>query len=113
MPGWALSSSALFCVRGAQNMMGLLKQQYPSQLMPQLAARSQEALGAAAAAFPTARAVDPSGLQLFVSAVEARARSPISDPRSLIPHRLTIALQLAGIDLFALTQHAWRLEQGQ
>ena len=65
-------------VRRAQNMMGLLKQQYPSQLMPQLAARSQEALGAAAAAFPTARAVDPSGLQLFVSAVEARPRSPRS-----------------------------------
>ena len=54
-------------------MMGLLKQQYPSQLMPQLAARSQEALEAAASAFPSARGVDATGLQLFVSAVEVRA----------------------------------------
>lgn len=53
-----------------QNMLNLLKQQYPSQLMPQLAETSQGALEAAAAAFPSKRRVNESNLQLFVNAVE-------------------------------------------
>lgn len=58
-----------------QNMLNLLKQQYPSQLMPQLAEHSQGALEAAAAAFPGKRNVDESNLQLFVNAVEVRGPS--------------------------------------
>ena len=54
----------------AQNMIGLLKQHYPSQLMPQLAAHCQATLDAAAAAFPSRRHVDAGPLQSFVTAVE-------------------------------------------
>jgi hypothetical protein len=53
-------------------MINLLKQQYPSELMPQLAAHSQGALDAAVAAFPQQRRVDASSLQLFISAVEVQ-----------------------------------------
>lgn len=58
-----------------QNMLSMLKQQYPSQLMPQLAQHSQGALEAAAAAFPGKRRVDESNLQLFVTAVEVHRRT--------------------------------------
>ena len=53
-------------------MINLLAQQYPSELMPQLALHSQGALDAAAAAFPKQNRVDASSLQLFVSAVEVQ-----------------------------------------
>lgn len=57
-------------VCGVQNMLNLLKQQYPSQLMPQLAEHSQGALEAAATAFPSKPRVDKTNLQLFVNSVE-------------------------------------------
>ncbi|EIE24279.1 hypothetical protein COCSUDRAFT_41535 [Coccomyxa subellipsoidea C-169] len=72
---WALHLS--FLDGFDENMLNLLKQQYPSQLMPQLAETSQGALEAAAAAFPSKRRVDESNLQLFVNAVEGLMR--ISD----------------------------------
>lgn len=52
-------------------MLNLLKQQYPSQLMPQLAEHSQGALDAAAAAFPSSLRVNKTNLQLLVNSVEA------------------------------------------
>lgn len=58
------------CCRAVQNMLNLLKQHYPSQLMPQLAQYSQAALDDCVTAFPSKRAVETSGLQSFITAVE-------------------------------------------
>ncbi|CAL8462165.1 g1696 [Coccomyxa elongata] len=72
---WALHLS--FLDGFDENMLNLLKQQYPSQLMPQLAEHSQGALDAAAAAFPSSPRVDKTNLQLLVNSVEGLMR--ISD----------------------------------
>lgn len=62
-------------------MLNLLKQHYPSQLMPQLALYSQAALEDCVAAFPSQRKVESSGLQSFITAVEVHA---ITKPNILI-----------------------------
>ncbi|BDA46028.1 hypothetical protein COCOBI_08-1200 [Coccomyxa sp. Obi] len=72
---WALHLS--FLDGFDENMLNLLKQQYPSQLMPQLAQHSQGAIEAAAAAFPSKPRVDETSLQLLVNSVEGLMR--ISD----------------------------------
>ena len=53
-----------------ENMLYLLQQQYPSDLMPLLAEHSQGALQEAVDAFPARDCVISSNLTLFVTAVE-------------------------------------------
>ena len=53
-----------------QNMLYLLQQQYPADLMPLLAEYSQGALQEALDAFPTKPSVISSNLTLFATAVE-------------------------------------------
>ena len=53
-----------------ENMLYLLQQQYPSELMPLLAEHSQGALQEAVDAFPSKDCVISSNLTLFVTAVE-------------------------------------------
>ena len=60
-----------------QNMVEMLRQQYPRQLMPQLAAASQGALNDACAAFPASPLVPSVNLHFLVAAVEGLLR--ISD----------------------------------
>ena len=59
-----------------QNMLYLLQQQYPADLMPLLAEYSQGALQEAMDAFPTKPSVISSNLTLFATAVEVR-RTPV------------------------------------
>ena len=60
-----------------QNMLYLLQQQYPADLMPLLAEYSQGALQEAMDAFPTKPSVISSNLTLFATAVEV-PRTPMS-----------------------------------
>ena len=61
-----------------ENMLYLLQQQYPSDLMPLLAEHSQGALQEAVDAFPARDCVISSNLTLFVTAVEVP--SPLHCP---------------------------------
>ena len=55
-----------------ENMLYLLQQQYPSDLMPLLAEHSQGSLQEAVDAFPGKDCILSSNLTLFVTAVEVR-----------------------------------------
>ena len=68
-----------------QNMLYLLQQQYPADLMPLLAEYSQGALHEAVDAFPTKPSVISSNLTLFATAVEV--------PHTPVPASLSAAGQ--------------------
>ena len=68
-----------------QNMLYLLQQQYPADLMPLLAEHSQGALLEAVDAFPTESSVISSNLTLFATAVEVPC-TPVSASLSAAWH---------------------------